>query len=338
VHNEEKVVEFKMKNLCNLDYQEDKTRIFFINDASTDSTLEKLSSLIRQSIKKNIEVIDNKKRMGKSFALNNALKHVDSEVVIVSDADCFVLSNVLKVSLPYLSDPTVGAVTGREIILNSAQSWVTKTETSYDNLVQKIRLGESKIHSTIFFQGGFAAYKRKYLDQFDCETDDSGTALNIVQMNCRTLLVPEAVFYTVFPSRWKNKVIIKFRRATQLLRVWIKCLRLESRKKLLLPKRILFPEVFLYVVNPTLFIALILTFSLFFLEQPISLLVISAALLFIILIPKGRTLFVETIQANVILFASLVALVLRKKFDTWKTTEETRSFLSQEVLKEKNLI
>lgn len=338
MHNEERNIKFKLENLYKIDYPKDKIQLIFINDASTDDTLEKLSTMIEHCGNSNIKILNNTERMGKSAALNHALKYVTSDIVIVSDADCFWPSDILQLALPYLSDPSVGAITGRELLLNSSQSWVTKSEASYDNFVHTIRLGESKIHSTIIFQGGFAAYKKECLKEFDCENDDSGTALGIVQNNYRTLVIPEVIFYTVFPTRWKNKIKIKIRRATQLLRIWIKCSRLTLKGKLALPKKIFLPEAFQYILNPIFFIAIISTLFLCSLEQPFIFLAFLVLLLPILLTQRGRLIFIEVTQSNLILITALVAFLFKRRFDTWKVTEETRTFLNSKVLKEKNLI
>jgi biofilm PGA synthesis N-glycosyltransferase PgaC len=337
LHNEEKIVDLKIKNLLRLDYPKSKTEIIFVDDASDDKTKEILLRV--ESIETNslIRVLEAKTHIGKSAALNLALKHATGEVVIISDADCFWSRDILKLALPYLADQGVGAVTGREILLNPKTSWVTKGETSYNSFVQTIRLGESKVYSSIIFQGGFAAYKRSCLEAFDLENDDSGTALNIVQTKHRTLIIPELVFYTVFPSGWKSMFTIKTRRATQLLRIWSRCFRLNLTQELVLPKRIFLPEVFLHFVNPILFLGLICCFILNLSFQPMFI----AFLLFllpVLLIPRGRLLLNELVQSQIILLIAMFSSASNKQFNLWQTTSESRSILKSELLKERDLI
>jgi hypothetical protein len=61
-------------------------------------------------------------------------------------------------------------------------------------------------------------------------------------------------------------------------------------------------------------------------------------LLPILLTQRGRLIFIEVTQSNLILITALVAFLFKRRFDTWKVTEETRTFLNSKVLKEKNLI
>jgi cellulose synthase/poly-beta-1,6-N-acetylglucosamine synthase-like glycosyltransferase len=204
--------------------------------------------------------------------------------------------------------------------------------------VQLIRVGESKVHSTIFFQGGFSAFKRILLDEFDKETDDSGTAFNIVQKNRRTLLAPDAYFYTMFPTSWRSKVTLKIRRANQLQRIWLKCLKLLFHGKLVLPKRIALPEIFLHIFNPIIFMALIFVMVFLIVENPILFFIFLIVFLPAVLISTFRTPIIEMVQNNLILFFAMVAFLNKRRLGIWKPVQEPRSLLDEGILRRKQLI
>ena len=338
-YNEEKTIGFKLENLCNVVYPKEKMQIILTDDASTDMTIEEASEFVKYHPELNIKILNETKRRGKSEALNLALTHAKHNIVVVSDADTFLASNILVKALPYLADPSVGAVSGRQRILNSEQSWITRTEKFYLDLMYKvIKLGESKIHSTIMFHGLFSAYKRDFLKGFNLETDDSGTALDFVQRGVRTLYIPGADCFEISPITWKGRFSTKVRRASQLVQLYAKCLKLLVKKQLSLPKKIAIPEIFLYLFNPIVFLLLIFaTFFLILEYLPYS----AIFLLFLplgIFVPKIRLLFVELIQNNCILLIALVKSIFKNKFITWNTQEESRSLLSADVLKRENLI
>ena len=251
-YNEEKTIQHKLQNLEHLDYPKSSIQVIVVDSASTDSTLEEIKEYGKRNSRLEIVTIKENERRGKSKALNLALQHTRGEIIVVSDADCFWPSKILRQSLPYLANSSIGAVAGQEKLLNPEQSWVTRTEDLYRDQAFKIQLGESKFYSTVHFEGGFGAYRREALDQFDVETgsDDSGTALNLIQKGLRTIVLPEAVFYTFFPPSWKGKLTIKIRRAKQFVRIWCKCLRLMVRGQLALAKRIFAPQAFLLLINP----------------------------------------------------------------------------------------
>lgn len=341
-YNEANVIGLKLENLYNLKYAKDRTQIILIDSASTDDTVDEASKFVRCHSEMDIKILREYDRGGKSRALNLALKYATGDVIVVSDADCFLPSDILLKSLPFLSDPSVGALAGREVFLNPKQSWVTLTETAYRDSVAVIKLGESKLYSTIFFEGGFSAYKREFLSEFDCKTgsDDCGTALRIVQKKARAIFIPEATFFTVFPVTWKGKITIKMRRANQLVRLWIECLGLLLRKELFLSKKIAVPELFLYLFNPIVFLSLAFTTFIVILGYMPYSVVFPLFLLLVLLIPKTRLYFVEALQSNCILLGALFAFMLKKKYVVWSVVKEkkSQSLLTRDILKRKSLI
>lgn len=337
VHNEEKTIRLKLENLSNVKYPDGKIETVILNDASTDNTLTEINQYKTLNSSAKIKILDFKEHLGKTECLNQALKSVSADVLIISDADCFWPSDILLKALPYLSDPNVGAITGRELLLNPQSSWITAGEKFYDVNVQALRIGESKMHSTLFFQGGFAAYKSNILHTFDHEADDSGTALDIIQRNSRTLLLPEVGFYTTFPTIWRNKITLKIRRASQLQHLWMKCLKLLLRGKLTIPKRIAIPEIFLHIFNPIVALTLIIVGVFAIFEQP--LLFLSFLLLIpAMLIPKTRITIIELVQNNLILLFALQSFLRKGKFGLWKPVQETRTLIDRNILQQNNLI
>ena len=338
VHNEEKTIRLKLENLSQVSYPSDKLEIMIANDCSNDSTLEQVNEYIKNNPSRKIRVFDSKVHLGKVGCLNRALKDVTADVVIISDADCFWPHDILEKTLSYLSDPLVGAITAREMLLNAQDTWVTVGEQFYDSTVQTLRIGESKLHSTIFFQGGFAAYKRTILEEFNHSADDSGTALDVVQLKKRALLIPETGFYTLSPTVWRNKISIKIRRASQLQQLWVRCLKLLLHRKLAIPKRIAIPEILLHIFNPMLLAAVLALSAYVLVLYPIPM---SALLLLIgvsLLFKKPRTTIVEIFQNNLILLAALSSFLTNRKFKLWKPAQESRDGLSEEMLREKKLI
>ncbi len=338
VHNEEKAIHLKLRNLDRIVYPKEKLEVVLANDASTDRTLDEVATFQATNKSLKIRIISSAQHIGKTSCLNQALKSIGSDVIVMSDADCFWPTDILTKAIPFLSDPQVGAVCARELILNPQGSWVTKGEQFFDSTVESIRIGESKIHSTVIFHGGFAVFKRGILDEFDGEVDDSGTALSIIQKDQRTLLLAETGFFTPFPTLWKNKLVIKIRRATQLQHLWAKCLKLMVKGKLRMPKRIAMPEIFLHIFNPLLLLALVAATIVGFVDYPLFfssfLALVGAALL----VKKTRTVLFEVLQNNLILLATLSSFFTRRGFRLWKTVQESRSFITEVALKEKNLL
>jgi cellulose synthase/poly-beta-1,6-N-acetylglucosamine synthase-like glycosyltransferase len=318
-HNEGKNIRAKLENISNVTYPKEKIEIVVADDASTDNTLQEVYRFKREKPELNIKIVKQKQRVGKAKVLNSALPLCTKDIIIVSDADCIWQVDALSKAIPYLADPKVGAITGIGLIENQT-SWITKNEANYLNISHLLRFAESKIYSTIRFEGGFCAYKAEAFKKFDDESgsDDSGTALSIVQNGFRALCIPEVKFTTKFPESLEGKVKVKIRRACQLVKLWLKCLRLLLRNQLILPEKIAIPNIFIFIINPLFFFALIPFTLILATVNYVLLAFLAITLTFMLAIPKLRRYFIELIMDNFILLYSLTLVVRRKKFVTWE--------------------
>ena len=318
-HNEEANIETKLENIGSVLYPKEKLEVIVVDDASDDGTVGRVEDFMRKHPALNVKLVRQNPRVGKSAALNKALGVSTKPIVVVSDADTRWPPDILRRALPFLADPKVGAVTGRGVNVNVGDSWVTRAEESYLQLANFVRLGESKIHSTIRFEGGFCAYKRDAFDLFDCETgsDDSGTALRVVSRGFRSILVPEVVFYTSFPSSLSAKFRTKIRRANQLVGLWVECLRLLFRRRLSLPKSIAIAEIVLFIFNPIVFLIMVVSGVALVIMNPFSSL--SLAIIFSVLglLVLARRVFVELFIDNFILACGLVTFLFGRRYVAW---------------------
>lgn len=334
-YNEADIIRFKLLNLYKVNYPRELIQIIIVDSNSDDNTIGIVNNFINNYPDINVKIYVEKKRSGKSAALNSALKYCNGDIVIVSDADCFWPPDILRKSLPFLADSTVGAISGPKILVNPNKSWVTKSEATYLNSMNLVKLGESKVASTLFFEGGFAAYKRRALmsfDPYDTGSDDCGTVIHFIENGYRTILVPEARFYSAFPATWRGKFAIKLRRANQLVHVMWKyfCLLLNNCIKG--SKRVVIQAIFLYLIEPIVFIALIVTTIILLLKFPYL------ALLFgVFLIPRVGIRLFEVVQSYFVLFLSILSSLFKKKFVVWSKPED-RAFLEEKTLRKYRLI
>jgi cellulose synthase/poly-beta-1,6-N-acetylglucosamine synthase-like glycosyltransferase len=337
MHNEEKLIQFKLENIKKLKYPLDKLQIILINDASVDRTLEVVTNFVWPT-EFDVKVVDYQVQHGKTKALNDALPYVKSDIIVVSDSDAFIDLEILTKAMPYFADPSVGALISREELLK-IDGWANETEKQYYDLAYGIlKFGESKIHSTLIFHGGFAAYRASLIKEFNVATDDSGTALDIIQSGKRAILVPEAISYGVEFSQWKDKIAIKTRRASHNVRAFYVCLKLLISGKLLLPKGIAFPELFIYLFNPFIFAAFLivtLILSAIFPVFLLTLLIITAALF---IYKKTRMMLSQVIENNFYLFIAIMGMLAKKEIIGWKTSQDPRALLTRDLLLKYDLI
>jgi cellulose synthase/poly-beta-1,6-N-acetylglucosamine synthase-like glycosyltransferase len=320
VHDEEGTIVDKLTNIRSVKYPVENIEIIVADDGSCDRTLQKVESFVKLNPELKIRIVGPNEWAGKSVALNRALPFSTNDIVIVSDADTQWPEDLLQKTLPYLVDPKVGAVTCGGVNRNMSETWVIKGEDTYLHFANLIRLGESKLHSTLRFEGGFCAFKRKAFDEFDAETgsDDSGTALEVVQRGYRAIMVPDTVFYTTFPTVFAQKLKTKARRATQLMSLWMKCFKLLFKRRLLLPKKILIPEMLLFVFSPVILVGLIVTTASAILFTPYSLFTAGIFLLIGCLFVLARRVFIEVFVDNLVLFYALLSVLRGRRYTAWE--------------------
>ncbi len=317
--NEEKIIREKLQNLSEVSYPRERMEVVLIDDASTDQTLKKVEEFVAGNSGMNFKILHHEVRRGKAHALNTALNACSSSIVIVTDADTLLPVDIFSKTLPYLSNPEIGALSSVGEPGSSQRSWVANAEKNYLNMMLTWRLGESKIHSTFRFEGCFCAFKRQAFREFDSESgsDDSGTALRIIQNGFRTILVPEARVPAELPDEMENYVHAKIRRAVQLTDLWSQCLKLLVERRLKLPKKIAIPEIFLSLIEPFIFVILVgLTFLLLaYYPVPVTLFFVVLGLA--CLVPRFRSFLVRGIVDQFILFSAIILHFRKKKFVVW---------------------
>ena len=81
-YNEEATLELSINRLIDCNIAE---KIILINDCSTDNSLEIANNLVKKY--EFLELISCKENVGKGGAVKNALSYVDSDFLIIHDAD-----------------------------------------------------------------------------------------------------------------------------------------------------------------------------------------------------------------------------------------------------------
>lgn len=111
-YNEEAVVAEKMANCLAQDYPAEKLHIVWVTDGSTDRTDEKLSAY------EGVRVLHEGSRRGKTAALNRAMEHIATPLVICTDANTMLNTGAVSAIVRNFADPAVGCVAGEKRVAN----------------------------------------------------------------------------------------------------------------------------------------------------------------------------------------------------------------------------
>ena len=125
-HNEEAVIADCLENLMAVDYPRDRMVVMPVNDRSSDRTREIIDAVIAQYPGRIRPFHRVGGKPGKAAALKEATALVDSEFIVVFDADYLPSSGLIRRLMAPFLDPEVGAVMGRVVPNNVGANLLTR--------------------------------------------------------------------------------------------------------------------------------------------------------------------------------------------------------------------
>ena len=202
-YNEEKYVKDCLESVYSSDYPKEKMQVIFVDDGSTDNTLEIVNEFKKKHAP-SLRVLHGTHE-GKSPALNLGLKETSHDLIIALDSDTVLDKRAIYNIVQPFSRKDIGAANGACMVRNykSPLGLFQSVEYSWLNVVKQ---GFSKLTGNgIWFFGFFACYRREALKKIggfkkDTLTEDMDTALEIYGAGYRTIHVHEAVGYSIVPS------------------------------------------------------------------------------------------------------------------------------------------
>lgn len=256
-YNEEATIVKKLENTLKQDYPKELMELVIIDSGSTDETVNLVEKFSADNPITKLLFLREKERKGKSHALNIAYSKASGDIKIISDADALLDNKAIKQIVRSFKDPQIGAVTGRQILINPKESSATKAEQAYGNIYEILRVGESIMDSTPIFRGELSAYRADLIELLpeNDVADDSKLANMVRKKGYRAVCDANAIFYEYAAPSFKGRFIQKVRRGQGLIRIF-----LDYRDMLFRPKYgkyglIIMPiEFFMHIISPFLFV------------------------------------------------------------------------------------
>lgn len=165
-HNEEKVIEDKLKNIFSVNYPKSKIKYIISSDHSTDNTNQIVSKFIDDHNLKNMCLYEVSERKGKLNAQNEAQKLVDTELLVMTDANSIIDKDAIRYLVSHFSDSQVSYVCGMLTYINEDND-VANSESGYWNLENKLRLIESNVQTITAGNGALYACRTSEYLVFD---------------------------------------------------------------------------------------------------------------------------------------------------------------------------
>src|SRR5262249_1696133 len=113
-HNEEAVIDERLRNALAMDYPADKLEIVVACDGCHDAT----AAIVARYADPALRLLDPPQRRGKATALNDPFAVLQGDIVMLSDANTNTDAAAARRLVRWFRDPAVGGVCGRLVLIN----------------------------------------------------------------------------------------------------------------------------------------------------------------------------------------------------------------------------
>ncbi len=187
-YNEADLMAIKIENTLALDYPADKLSRLFVTDGSTDGTPEVVQRYPE------IELMHAPERKGKINAIHRAMRRVEAEIVVFTDANTFLNRDALSLIARHYQDPTVGAVSGEKRVRFEENADATAGEGLYWRYESTLKKWDSELHSVVGAAGELFSVRRSLYEPVAADTilDDFMISMQIAERGYRIVYEPAA--------------------------------------------------------------------------------------------------------------------------------------------------
>lgn len=201
--NEGNTVSKTLDSILALDYPKELVKIIAVNDGSSDNTLEVLKSYEDRGVR----ILSKANEGGKHYALNFALKYVNTELVGCLDADSFVMPNTLKRIVKFFEDEKTMAITPSIRVHEPGNilQHIQQVEYNWGILLRRLLSSLSALHIA---PGPFSIFRKKVFDDLGPykkahNTEDMEIAMRMQKHGYKIVNSHSAHVYTVTPKSFK---------------------------------------------------------------------------------------------------------------------------------------
>ncbi len=200
-YNEEATIGETIKSILNQSYP--ITEIIVVDDSSTDKTGEIARNF-------GVKVITTPKNTGtKSRAVNFGLNFVNTEVVVVVDADTVLEKRAIELAIPFLADGNTLSVSGFVLPQEVRTFWERARLIQYLHFITLHKTAQNHWRVPIVSSGCFSLFNTKLLKEMGkfpertiVEDMDLTWKAHLKKINIK--FVPEAVCYSKDPENWRQ--------------------------------------------------------------------------------------------------------------------------------------
>ena len=186
-YNEQDIVESKMENTHQIDYP--KLKVVWVTDGSNDQTNDYLAKY------HDVEVIYSPERRGKTAALNHGLALVQSELVVMTDANTMLNPESIQEIVRCFMDPKVACVAGeKRVAARHEGQAAAESEGLYWKYESTLKRWDGELYSAMGAAGELCAIRRSLYEPMpeNALLDDFVMSLGMVDKGYKIAYTSEA--------------------------------------------------------------------------------------------------------------------------------------------------
>ena len=177
-YNEEDIIAEKMANTHLLDYPADRLHLVWVTDGSTDNTNTLLSAYPE------VEIVYSPERRGKAAALKHGIKEVETEIVMMTDANTMLNPGAVREIVRLMQDPKVGCVSGeKKVMAKNDSDEAAQGEGLYWKYESTLKRLDGELYSAMGAAGELCVIRRQLMTEIPDDTllDDFIISMEIVR-------------------------------------------------------------------------------------------------------------------------------------------------------------
>ncbi len=188
-YNEKDILPDKLRNSFELKYPGGKLHHLWVTDGSDDGTYEYLKDI------NNIQVLHEPVRSGKTAALNRAVQHIKTPIVVFTDANTMLSENTIINLVRWFQDDRIGCVAGEKRISVSEKEKAASAGEGlywgYESLMKRL---ESNVGSVMGAAGELYAIRTELYapPPEKIVLDDFMVSMSVAEKGYKIMYDPEA--------------------------------------------------------------------------------------------------------------------------------------------------
>lgn len=193
-YNEMGCLRAKLNNSLQLDYPAGYLQLLFVTEGSDDGSTAYLESLAEGGDTR-ISVLGGTERRGKVAAMNRAMEHVRTPIVVFSDANTHLNPAAVRNLVRHFADPDIGAVAGEKRIQTATNEAATGAgESLYWRYESYLKRQDAQLRTVVGAAGELFALQTDLYEPVETDTllDDFIISLRIAGRGYRVQYEPEA--------------------------------------------------------------------------------------------------------------------------------------------------